>query len=131
MTKYIKETTITHPNQTNRTVVVPATVEATDSQTIQNLIYFVAATVDVLLIFRLILKFMGANSGGAFVNFLYKITNLFIFPFEGIFRRGISQGIETTSVFEPSAVVAIIIYAFAAWGIVKLIQISSGESEQA
>ncbi|HLD92043.1 MAG TPA: YggT family protein, partial [Patescibacteria group bacterium] len=38
--------------------------------------------------------------------------------------------LETTSVLEPSTLVAIIVYAILAVGIVKLIRISSGEEQQ-
>lgn len=50
-------------------------------------------------------------------------------PFEGIFRKSVAQGVETTSVFEPSTVVAIVVYALLAYGVVKLIRISSGEEQ--
>jgi len=50
-------------------------------------------------------------------------------PFEGMFRKLTAQGIETTSVFEPSTAVAIAIYGVIAVGIVKLIRISSGEEQ--
>lgn len=50
-------------------------------------------------------------------------------PFEGIFRRGFTHGLETTSVIEPSVAVALIVYAILAWGIVKLMRIFSGEKQ--
>ncbi|OGG05084.1 hypothetical protein A2Z33_06110 [Candidatus Gottesmanbacteria bacterium RBG_16_52_11] len=102
---------------------------ATSSQTIEYLVYFLFGALEVLLAFRLILKLTGANIYSAFVGLVYGITGVFILPFEGIFRRGISRGVETTSVFETSTVVAIIVYAVLAWGIVKLIRIFSGERQ--
>ena len=50
-------------------------------------------------------------------------------PFEGIFRKGFTEGLETTSVVEPATLIAIIVYAIIAVGIVKLIRISSGEEQ--
>lgn len=73
---------------------------------------------------------MGANPVSPFVNLIYGVTRLFVLPFEGIFRRGITEGIETTSVLEPSVIVAIIVYAIVAWGIVTLIRIASGEQQE-
>ncbi|MCX6706357.1 MAG: hypothetical protein NTV24_04650, partial [Candidatus Woesebacteria bacterium] len=58
------------------------------------------------------------------------LTGIFILPFEGIFRRGFSQGIETTSVLEPSTLVALIVYAVLAWGIVKLLRVLSGKVQK-
>ena len=54
---------------------------------------------------------------------------IFILPFEGIFRRAFTQGVETTSVLEPATLVALLVYAVAAWGIVKFVRISSGEQQ--
>jgi len=84
---------------------------------------------EVLLAFRLVLKLMGASLASAFVGLIYGLSGIFILPFEGIFRRWFSQGVETTSVLEPSTIVAIIVYAVLAWGIVKLARIFSGEKQ--
>ena len=103
---------------------------ATSFQTIEYLIYFFFGALAILLAFRLVLKLTGASMSSAFVGLIYGLTGIFILPFEGIFRRGYTQGIETTSVLEPSTLVAIIVYAVLAWGIVKLIRIFSGEKQQ-
>ncbi|RJR27914.1 YggT family protein [candidate division WWE3 bacterium] len=103
---------------------------ATSSQTVEYLIYFFFGLLEVLLVFRLVFKLAGASSTSAFVNFIYGLTGLFILPFEGIFRRGVSQGLETSSVLEPATLVALVVYAFISWGIVKLVQIFSGEKQQ-
>ncbi len=85
---------------------------------------------EILLAFRLVLKLTGASISSAFVGLIYGLTGIFILPFEGIFRRGYAQGMETTSVLEPSTLVAIIVYSVLAWGVVKLLRILSGEQEQ-
>ncbi|OGC69620.1 hypothetical protein A2415_03220 [candidate division WWE3 bacterium RIFOXYC1_FULL_39_7] len=103
---------------------------ATSSQTIEYLVYFFFGLLEILLAFRLIFKFAGAGSTSTFVSFIYGVTGLFVLPFEGIFRRGTAQGIETTSILEPSTLVAIVVYAFISWGIVKLVQIFSGEQQR-
>jgi hypothetical protein len=134
MTEIIKETVTTEGNNDNTVVkpvvVAPAKVLATNSQTIEYLVYFFFGALEILLAFRLILKLMGANILSAFVAFIYGITGLFILPFEGIFHRVVAQGVETASVLEPSTLVAIIVYAVLAWGIIKLIRIFSGEKQQ-
>ena len=82
---------------------------------------------EILLAFRFILKLAGASRSSAFVNFIYGLTGIFILPFEGIFRRAVTQGIETTAVLEPSTMVALAVYAVLAWGIVILVRIFSRE----
>lgn len=103
--------------------------EATGSQTVEYIIYFLLGILEVLLAFRLIFKLTGASLSSAFVSLIYSLTGIFILPFEGIFRRGYTQGIETTSVLEPSTLVAIVVYAVLAWGIVKLARILSGKQQ--
>ncbi|EKE00120.1 MAG: hypothetical protein ACD_22C00089G0002 [uncultured bacterium] len=136
MAEITKETITTQnvePTQTSSTNTVetnPAKVEATSYQTIEYLIYFFFGALDILLAFRLILKLAGASTASAFVNLIYGLSGIFILPFEGIFRRAFTQGIETTSVLEPATLVAIAVYAVLAWGIVKLIRIISGKQQQ-
>lgn len=127
MTEIVKETMTTTDNSANTVVVTPAKKEATNSQTIEYLIYFFFGALEILLAFRLVLKLMGASTSSSFVSVIYSLSGLFILPFEGIFRRGFAQGLETTSVLEPSTLVAIVVYAVLAWGIVKLLQVLSRE----
>lgn len=108
-------------------LVNETTQEATNSQTVAYLVYFFFGVIEILLAFRLVLKVMGASIASAFVGLVYGVTRFLIIPFEGIFRRGFTQGIETTSVLEPATLVAIVVYAILAWGIVRLVQISSKE----
>ncbi|OGD10605.1 hypothetical protein A2397_01210 [Candidatus Amesbacteria bacterium RIFOXYB1_FULL_44_23] len=96
----------------------------------EYLIYFLLGTLEILLGFRLVLKLTGASVASAFVGLIYGLTGIFILPFEGIFRKGFAQGVETTSVLEPATLVALIVYAVLALGIVKLLRIISGERQQ-
>lgn len=130
MAEIIKETITTQGNTDDSVVNVSTTKEATTSQTVEYVVYFFFGVIEVLLAFRLILKVMGASISSFFVRFVYSITGIFILPFEGIFRRGFAQGVETTSVLEPSTLVAIIVYVVLAWGIVKLVRISSGKKQE-
>ncbi|MCR4263312.1 MAG: YggT family protein [Candidatus Roizmanbacteria bacterium] len=130
MAEIVKETVTTQNEGPNTAVTTETKRVATSSQTVEYLIYFFFGFLEILLAFRLVFKFMGASISSIFVNFIYGLTELFILPFEGIFRRGVSQGIETASVLEPSTLVALVVYAILAWGIVKLIQIFSGERQQ-
>ena len=134
MTEIAKETVTTQgsnvaPVVNTTTKSISSKSEATSSQTIEYVIYFLFGALEVLLAFRLVLKLMGASLASAFVGLIYGLSGIFILPFEGIFRRWFSQGVETTSVLEPSTIVAIIVYAVLAWGIVKLARIFSGEKQ--
>ena len=129
MVEIVKETITTQKSNTSPTVSTPTKNAATNSQTVEYLIYFFFGVLEILLTFRLVLKLTGASISSAFVGLIYGLTGIFILPFEGIFRRGFTQGIETTSVLEPSTLVAIIVYAVLAWGIVKLLRILSGEKQ--
>lgn len=128
MAVIVKETISTNVDSASSVPAVPVQ-KASSSQTVQHLIYFLFGTLETLLVFRLILKVMGASISSSFVKFIYGLTGLFILPFEGIFRRGFSQGIETTSVLEPSVVVAIVVYVLIAWGIVRLLHVFSGVAQ--
>ncbi len=141
MTETIKETVTTQDDNTETVLNNPTGSEskpvmatqvktaATSSQTIEYLIYFFFGFLDVLLAFRIIFKLAGAGTTSAFVRFIYGVTGLFILPFEGIFSRGVAQGLETTSILEPAALVGLVVYLFLAWGIVKLVHIFSGEQQ--
>ena len=131
MAEIIQETVTTENVDTNadKIMTTPVKAGATKSETTEYLIYYIFGALEILLAFRLVLKIMGANISSAFVGFIYGLSGIFIMPFEGIFRRGVSEGLETASVLEPASLVAIIVYAFLGWGIVKLVRIFSGEQQ--
>ena len=115
----------------NQTIVNPPVIDkATRSQKIEYVIYFIFGVLEFLLAFRLLFKLMGASLTSGFVRFIYTLTGIFVMPFNGIFSKGYTQGLETTSVLEPATVVAIVVYIIIAWGIVKLVRISSGEQQE-
>lgn len=124
-----RETVITKEGSASSVAAAPTERDATGNQTVGYVIYYILGALEILLAFRLVLKLAGASISSGFVNFIYGFSGFFIAPFKGIFRSGLSQGVETTSVFEPSTLIAMIVYALVGWGIVKLIQISSGKKQ--
>jgi len=104
-------------------------IAASSSQTSEYVVYYIFGVLEILLAFRLVLKLAGASTTSGFVRFIYDISAIFVLPFQGIFRQAVTQGIETVSVLEPSTLVALIVYAIVAWGIVQLIHISSKEEQ--
>jgi hypothetical protein len=134
MAEISKETVTTEGSNTSPVVNtttknVSSKSEATNSQTIEYVIYFFFGALEILLAFRLVLKLLGASLASSFVSLVYGLSGIFILPFEGIFRRWFAQGVETTSVLEPSTLVAILVYVVLTWGIVRLTRIFSGEKQ--
>ena len=90
----------------------------------RKIVYYILGVLEVLFAFRLVFKILGANPQSSFVSFIYSVSQAFLSPFSGIFPSAVTKGIETQSVLEPTTIIAMIVYAVVAWGIVKLIEIS-------
>lgn len=84
---------------------------------------FILGVIEVFLGLRLILKLFGASTSSWFVQFIYDVTHVLIIPFTGIFKTANVSEIDNSSVLEPATLVAMLVYALLAWGIVKLIMI--------
>ncbi len=88
-------------------------------------VYYITGVIEILLVFRLVLKLLGASAQSLFVNFIYTVSGIFEYPFRGIFRSGTTQGIEVRSIFEPSTIVAMIVYGVLAWISARFIEIKA------
>jgi hypothetical protein len=84
---------------------------------IARMVYFVLGVLEVIMALRFIFRLLGANQSSSFVLFLYNLSHVFVYPFNGIFN---DQTIGTTSVFEVSTLIAMLVYALIAWGLVAL-----------
>ena len=84
---------------------------------ITTVTYFVLGVLEVILLLRLIFRLLGANQDNAFIMFLYNLSHLFVAGFNGIFN---DQTLGRNGVFELSTLIAMLIYALLAWGIVSL-----------
>jgi hypothetical protein len=84
-----------------------------------QIIWYVVGLIEVLLIFRIILKALGANPLSGFVNLIYALSDPLALPFTGIFGTTITK----SSVFEWSIIVAGIVYLLIGYGLVKLMQL--------
>jgi hypothetical protein len=83
---------------------------------ITRVVYYILAVLEVILGLRLLFRLLGASQGNDFVMFLYNLSHVFVGPFNGIFN---DQALGR-SVFEISTIVAMLVYALLAWGIVSL-----------
>jgi uncharacterized protein YggT (Ycf19 family) len=85
----------------------------------ERIIYFILGIIETLLVIRLVLKLLAANPSAGFSNLIYGVTNPLVAPFQGVFPdAGAHSG-----VLELAALLAIIVYALLAWGIVKLVEL--------
>ncbi len=98
--------------------------QASTKSTLVNVIWYIYGLVATLLVIRFVLKLTGANGNAGFVKVIYSITDILSKPFDAIFGVTTASNGKFTSVFEPSILVAIIVYGLIVWGIVKLININ-------
>ncbi len=84
-----------------------------------QIIWYILGLIEVLLIFRVVLKALGANVYSGFANFIYTLTGPFAAPFNGILANS-SAG---NSTIEWSTGVAIVVYICLAWGLIYLLEL--------
>lgn len=84
-----------------------------------QVIWYILGLIEVLLVFRVALKALGANPSSGFTSFIYAITMPLAAPFSGIL--GVS--ITGNSLIEWSTVIAAVVYLCAAWGFVYLMDL--------
>ncbi len=86
----------------------------------EMIVYWVAGIIEFLLLIRIVLGLLGANKGNGFAQFIYSITQPFVQPFYGLFNTTFQF---EAARFEYEAIVALVVVAFIAWAITKLIEI--------
>ncbi len=84
---------------------------------IASILWFFCGIIAIMLGLRVAFRLLEANPANDFVDFVYRFTNPFVGPFEGIFAEPTSDG----SVLDSAALLAMVIYAIATWLIVRLI----------
>lgn len=84
-----------------------------------QIIWYILGFIEVLLIFRVVLKALGANQSSGFTDLIYSITAPLALPFSGILGISTSRG----SILEWSTIIAGIVYLCIAWGLVYLLEI--------
>lgn len=96
------------------------------SNVAQRIIYTISSVILVLLAFRFIFKLFGANPDNVFVRGIYAFTQLFVGIFEGIFSTATINGAETTAIFEPATLIAMVVIALIFSVVLKFITPSRG-----
>lgn len=83
-----------------------------------RIVWFVFGVIEVFIGVRFVLELFGANAEAGFVQFVYRVSDIFMAPFVAVFDTQSVAG----ATFEWSALVAMAVYALVAWGIVALIR---------
>lgn len=81
-----------------------------------RIVWYILGIIEFLLIFRFLLLLFSANPSSAFVNFIYTISQLFVYPFLNVFPATRING----GLLEGSILLAMIVYWFLALIIIKL-----------
>lgn len=92
---------------------------------VTRVVWYVVGAIEALLLLRFILRLLAANPAAAFTDFVYTLSGLFLAPFRYVFDTPSAGG----SALELSTILAMIVYWFLAWGIVKLIVMNRPVSE--
>lgn len=81
-----------------------------------QIVWYLLGLVEVFLLFRFILKLLGANPSAGFSKLIYGVTYIFAAPFLTVFRTSYAAG----SIFEWTTLLAMLVYWIIAMGIIKL-----------
>lgn len=106
---------------TDRRSQVHTEVRAPIEAVLSRLVWFVFGVIEVLIAIRFVLRLLGANGQAGFVRLVYGVSGVLMAPFSTMFRTQSVSG----ATFDWSALVAIVIYALIAWGLVALIRVVS------
>jgi hypothetical protein len=87
-----------------------------------NLVWWFTGIVEGLIGLRVVLRMMAANPGNPFANFIYTVSNVFLWPFQTLVNNPGSEGV----VLEVSSIIAMIVYLLLAWVFVELLWLILG-----
>jgi hypothetical protein len=82
-----------------------------------TIVYFLLGVLEIILALRFLFRLLGAGQDNSFILFLYNLSHVFVVPFNGIFN---DQILGTGNVFELSTLIAMLVFALIAWGLVAL-----------
>ena len=94
---------------------------------LRRLINFIALIIELLLLFRLVLKFVGANAATPFVGWIYGVTASLVSPFAKILPNWKYENF----VIDFATLAAIIVYAIATYLLLMLIPSPAGRKHDA
>ena len=84
---------------------------------VANFIWLIFGILEGMIGIRILLKLIGANPGNPFARFVYDITQPLLFMFEGLINNPSFDNI----VLELHSIIALLVYAFVTWVLVRMI----------
>ena len=84
---------------------------------ISAVVWTITGFIEILVGLRILFKLLAANAGNGFVDFIYNLSGVFADPFQGIVQD-VSSG---STVLEINSLIAMLIFALIAWGVLKLV----------
>lgn len=94
---------------------------APGSVVLQRVVYYIGGVIIAIIALRFIFQLLGAAEGNPFVDFIYGLSAMFVWPFDGIF----GEPTYGFSHFDSAALVAMVIYGLVTVGIAKLFALGS------
>lgn len=85
-----------------------------------QIVWYILSVLEFLLVFRFVLKLLGANPSAGFSSFVYGITYPLAAPFLSVFSMTQIEG----NIFEWTTLLAMLVYWLVALAIVKLFLMS-------
>jgi hypothetical protein len=82
-----------------------------------RIVWYILGIIEILLAFRFLLKFLAANPGAGFTQFVYGTSYIFATPFLAVFHN---TRVTTGSVFEWTNLLAMFVYWVIAQAIISL-----------
>lgn len=87
-----------------------------------QIIWFIATVLEILIGFRVFLKLIAANPQSGFASFIYGVTAPFLTPFVGLTTSPSANG----SIFEFPSIIAMLVYALLFWLAIYAVRIIWG-----
>lgn len=84
---------------------------------VTQLIWLGLILLEALIALRIVLKVLAANPANLFAAIIFRLSDIFLFPFEGLVGTPASGG----SVLELSSLIAMVVYAFLFWAFERVI----------
>lgn len=86
---------------------------------VTQIVWLITGIIEALIGIRFVLKMIAANPQAGFAQFIYGMSAPFLVPFTNLTANPAVGG----AVMEISSLIAMLIYALLAWGIVKIVWI--------
>jgi hypothetical protein len=91
---------------------------------IAGILSAIVGFIELLLGLRFVFRLVGANPGNGFVDWIYDWSTPLAAPFAGIFGQDATvagEGVAAQSVFDWTALIALVVYGLAGGIIIRLV----------